>query len=110
MRGSQWCLNHDPNRTEENRRRSSRGGRSGGRGRPSTDLARLQHRFEELADRVLAEEIDRAVGAVAGQLLNGARACVRDRLAAKEQEELIARMEALEEALMVRKRQRGHGA
>jgi hypothetical protein len=36
---------------------------------------------------------------VAGQLLNGARACVRDGLAAREQEELLARLEALEEAL-----------
>jgi hypothetical protein len=36
---------------------------------------------------------------VAGQLLNGARACVRDALAAREQEELIERLEALEEAL-----------
>jgi hypothetical protein len=33
---------------------------------------------------------------VVGQLLNGARACVRDGLAAREQEELIGRLEALE--------------
>jgi hypothetical protein len=48
---------------------------------------------------VLAGEIERGVGAVAGQLLNGARACVRDALAAREQEELVARLEVLEEAL-----------
>jgi hypothetical protein len=36
---------------------------------------------------------------VAGQLLNGARACVRDGLAAREQEELVERLEMLEEAL-----------
>jgi len=58
----------------------------------------LQHRFEELADKVLEGEIERSVGAVAGQLLNGARACVRDGLAAREQEELIGRLEQLEEA------------
>ena len=63
------------------------------------ELARLQRRFEELAEKVLAGEVERGVGAVAGQLLNGARACVRDSLAAKEQEELIGRLEALEEAL-----------
>jgi len=47
----------------------------------------------------LSGDIERGVGAVAGQLLNGARACVRDSLAAREQEELVARLEALEEAL-----------
>jgi hypothetical protein len=52
-----------------------------------------------LAEDVLSGEIERGVGAVAGQLLNGARACVRDALAAREQEELIERLEALEEAL-----------
>ncbi len=54
---------------------------------------------EELADKVLSGEVERGVGAVAGQLLNGARACVRDGLAAREQEELVARLQALEEAL-----------
>ncbi len=99
MRGSQYCLNHDPNRVEENRRRSSKGGKRGGRGRPSVELQRLQKRFEELAEGVLDGEIDRGVGAVAGQLLNGARACVRDALAARELEELIRRLETLEEGL-----------
>ena len=48
---------------------------------------------------MLKGEIERADGAVAGQLLNGARACVRDGLAAREQEELIERLEALEGTL-----------
>jgi hypothetical protein len=109
MRDSQWCLNHDPDRAEENRRRSSKGGKRGGRGRPSTELARLQHRFEELAEAVLEGEVDRGVGAVAGQLLNGARACVRDILTAREQEELIERLEALEAALEAN-RDREHAA
>jgi hypothetical protein len=97
--GSQWCYVHHPDRTEERRRHGSRGGKRGGRGRPSVELARLQARFEELAEKVLSGEVERGVGAVAGQLLNGARACVRDGLAAREQEELVARLEALEAAL-----------
>ena len=48
---------------------------------------------------MLEGEIERGVGAVAGQLLNGARACIRDSLAAREQEELIERLERLEQAL-----------
>jgi uncharacterized protein YceH (UPF0502 family) len=99
MRNSQWCINHDPEQAEFRRRRASRGGRRGGRGRPSVELARLQGRFEELADKVLSGEVERGVGAVVGQLLNGARACVRDALAAREAEELEARLQALEEAL-----------
>ena len=97
--GSEWCFNHHPDYEDARRRRASKGGKRGGRGRPSVELARLQARFEELADKVLAGDIERGVGAVAGQLLNGARACVRDGLAAREQEELVARLEALEEAL-----------
>ncbi len=52
---------------------------------------------------VLAGEVERSVGAVAGQLLNGARACVRDGLSAREQEELVERMEQLEAGLQAQK-------
>jgi hypothetical protein len=66
----------------------------------------LQARFEALADMVLEGEIERAAGSVAGQLLNGARACIRDALTAREQEELIERLEALEAALEAEKEER----
>jgi hypothetical protein len=103
MRNSEWCIGHDPDRAEARRRRASKGGKRGGRGRPSAELGRLQRRFEELADKVLAGEVERGVGAVAGQLLNGARACVRDGLMAREQEELVERLEELETTLQGRK-------
>src|SRR5919112_6141931 len=106
MRNSEWCINHHPDQAEVRRRRASKGGKRGGRGRPSVELARLQARFEGLAEKVLSGEIERGVGAVAGQLLNGARACVRDGLAAREQEELVARLESLEEALETKGRKR----
>ena len=96
IRGAEWCVNHHPDYEDARRRRNSRGGKRGGRGRPTSELHRLRDRFEDLADKVLKGEIERADGAVAGQLLNGARACVRDAMAAREQEELIARLEALE--------------
>ena len=99
MRNSAFCIGHDPDQAEARRRRASKGGKRGGRGRPSVELTRLQGRFEELADKVLSGEVERGVGAVVGQLLNGARACVRDGLAAREQEELVSRLEALEEGL-----------
>jgi hypothetical protein len=97
--GSQWCYAHHSDHSEERRHHGSKGGKRGGRGRPSVELARLQARFEELAEKVLSGEIERGVGAVAGQLLNGARACIRDALAAREQEELVGRLKILEEAL-----------
>ena len=92
IEGSEWCWNHDPSYADERRRHGSRGGKRGGRGRPVSELARLQARFEDLAKKVLSGEVERAKAAVACQLLNGARACVRDGLVAREKEELEARI------------------
>jgi hypothetical protein len=103
IEGSEWCWNHDPAHADKHRRHGSKGGKRGGRGRPVAELARLGTRFEELADMVLRGEVDRADGAVAGQLLNGARACMRDGLKAKEVEELEQRLEELEQLLAARK-------
>ncbi len=108
--GSDYCYAHDPDHAEARRRSASKGGKRGGRGRPSGELTRLQGRFEELADKVLEGSVERGVGAVVGQLLNGARACVRDGLAAREQEELVSRLEALEEQLEHQKGGRRYGA
>src|SRR3712207_9422943 len=79
IEGSQWCWNHDPTYAEARRRNASKGGKRAGRGRPSpatAELARLQERFEGLADNVLSGEVERSDAAVVAQLLNGARACV----------------------------------
>ena len=106
IEGSQWCYAHHPDRVEERRRHGSKGGKRGGRGRPSPatgELVRLQERFEELADSVLWGEVDRGDGAVAAQLLNGARSCVLGLLKAREQEELYARVEEVERRLQINK-------
>jgi hypothetical protein len=110
MHGSTFCIGHDPEQADARRRRASKGGKRGGRGRPSVELARLQARLEELADEVLAGTVDRGDAAVVGQLLGGARACLRDTLAAREQEELVGRLEELEEALALRKGNNQWGA
>jgi hypothetical protein len=75
MRDSEWCLNHHPDRAEENRRRSSRGGRRGGRGGPGyrerakgpEDWSEMQRMYgsewtngqlnEEVANRVFRREV-----------------------------------------------------
>jgi hypothetical protein len=101
-----YCWAHDPANAEQRRLAASRGGRHAGRGRSSVELHRLQQRFEDLADQVLSEEVDRAVGAVAGQLLNGARACIRDTLVARDQEQVLEEMEELREALEAQRARR----
>jgi hypothetical protein len=102
------CYSHDP-ATENDRKKSARrAGKTGGRGRPSTELKRLRKMFEELAKRVDDGDVVRADAAVMGQLLNGARACIRDLIAARGQEELIGRMEEIEAELQAQKERRGN--
>ncbi len=108
--GSGLCYMHDPDHEQDRRRRASKGGKRGGRGRPTAELARLKERFEALAGAVLTGRIERADAAVAGQLLSGARACVRDGLAAREQEELVERLEELETLLEHQNERSGFGA
>ncbi len=103
------CYSHDPDHEQDRLRAARKGGKRGGRGRPSSELNRLRDRLEALADDVLSGKVERADGAVAGQLLNGARSCIRDGLAAREQEELVGRLEALEAGLEQRPAGRNGG-
>jgi hypothetical protein len=96
MRGSEWCLNHDPERAEENKRRGSKGGKRGGRGRPRVELGNIRAQLQDLVDGILDGSIDKGNGAVAGQLLNYMIRCVQVEMQAREQEELVERLEALE--------------
>jgi len=96
---SQWCFNHHPDYEEARRRRASRGGKRGGRGRPIAELTDIKRRLSELADDVLEGRQDKGVAAVASQVLNVYLRAVSVELKAREQLELIERLEALEEAL-----------
>jgi hypothetical protein len=49
-----WCFNHHPDYEEQRRRRASKGGKRGGRGRPQVELADIKRRLSDLADGVLA--------------------------------------------------------
>jgi hypothetical protein len=98
MRDSEWCLNHDPDRAEENKRRSSKGGKRGGRGRPQVELTNIKTQLQDLADSVLAGETERSSAAVVSQILNVYLRAVSVELQVKEQLELLGRLEALEEA------------
>jgi hypothetical protein len=100
---SQWCYVHHPDRVEERRRHGSKGGRRGGRGRPQAELGDIKQRLSELADAVLSDDadkrVDKGVAAVASQVLNVYLRAVSVELKAREQLELVERLEALEAAL-----------
>jgi hypothetical protein len=97
--GSQWCYVHHPEYAEERRRHGARGGKRGGRGRPQAELASIKGRLSDLADGVLEGSVERGVAAVASQVLNVYLRAVSVELKAREQLELIERLEALEAAL-----------
>jgi hypothetical protein len=90
-----YCYQHDPERAEERRRNASRAARS----RPSRELAAIKHRLSDLADDVLEGRQDKAVAAVASQVLNVYLRAISVEMKAKEQLELVGRLEALEEGL-----------
>jgi hypothetical protein len=99
MRESQYCINHHPDKAEARRRRASRGGKAGGRGRPLSELQETKMLLKGLAGRVLNKSVDRADAAVANQLLNSYIRCISVELHVREQVEVVGRLEALEEAL-----------
>jgi hypothetical protein len=97
--GSQWCYVHHPDRAHERRRHGSKGGKRGGRGRRQAELADVKRRLSDLADDVLEGRRDKGVAAVASQVLNVYLRAVSVELKAREQLELMERLEALEEQL-----------
>ena len=70
MRNSEWCINHHPDRAELRRRRASKGGKRGGRGRPIAELASLRDENAEIRRRLLEGELLPNVAAVAVQSIN----------------------------------------
>ncbi len=89
-----YCYQHDPARAGERSRNASKAGRS----KPSRELANIKQRLSDLADDVLEDRQDKGVAAVASQVLNVYLRAVSVELKAKEQQDLIERLEALEAA------------
>ncbi len=92
--GQTYCHHHDPARAGDRKRAASRAGKS----KPSRELADLKSRLSDLADKVLAGEVDRSAAAVAGQLFNTLIRAVAVELKVREVEDLEKRLEELEEA------------
>ncbi len=105
-RSSSFCIGHDPDRAGDRRRRASKGGKRGGRGRPQAELADIKRRLLELTDAVLDGSQNRANAAVASQLLNTLIRCCGLELKVREVDELDARLQELE-SLLARQKERG---
>ncbi len=110
IEGTQWCYAHHPDRRDERRRHGARGGKRGGRGRPQTELADLKAEVRDVIEAVRTGELDKGVGAVLGQLYNVLLKAVSVGLDVEERQELVARMEALEETLEANRRSGSYGA
>jgi len=89
-----FCWWHDPAHADKRRRAASKAGKS----KPSRELAGIKQRLSDLAEDVLAGTVDRGDAAAVGQLLNTYLRAVSVELKAREQLELVERLESLEEA------------
>ena len=99
MPQEEWCWNHHPDYEQARRRRASKGGKRGGRGRPQRETEAIKALLENLTDRVLSGDLDTGRAAVANQLVNTRLRAIETERKIKETEELEGRMEALERVL-----------
>lgn len=68
--GSDYCYAHHPDRADARRRSASKGGKRGGRGRPSVEVSALKVQLSDLYAGVLDGTTEPKVGAVAAQIAN----------------------------------------
>jgi hypothetical protein len=104
--GSQWCFSHHPDYAERRRRRASKGGKRGGRGRPGSELVGIKAEIRDVIADVLAGDEKTGPGAVALQGYNALIRAEKLELDIREQTDLIERLEDLE-ALLKSKREGG---
>jgi hypothetical protein len=109
MPEAEWCWNH-PDYEQARRRRASKGGKRGGRGRPIAELGSLRDENADIRRRLLKGELLPNVAAVAVQSINTDIRAMGAAMKAREQEELVERLEEIEEALEQRKGERRYGA
>ena len=105
-----YCWWHDPANAEARKRAAARGGKRAGRGRPQTELADLKAEVRDVIEAVRSGELDKGVGAVLGQLYNVLLKAVSVGLDVEERQELVARLEALEQTLEANRRSGSYGA
>src|SRR5918993_2348608 len=90
-----YCYSHDPSRASERKRNAAREGKA----KASGELGRVKARLQTLADKVEDGQMERADAAVISQIWGTYLRAVSVELKAREQRELVERLEALEEGL-----------
>src|SRR5215218_3896083 len=99
IRDNEYCISHHPDYADARRRRNSKGGKRGGRGRPIAELGALRDENSDIRRRLLEGELLPNVAAVAIQSINTDVRCVGATLKAREQEELTREVEELREMI-----------
>jgi hypothetical protein len=96
--GVEFCWAHDPANREQRQRITSRAGKS----KPNKELLSIKARLSALADEVLDGSTDKAVGAVASQILNVYLRALEQEREWKELGEIEERISALEDQARTR--------
>jgi hypothetical protein len=95
--GANYCWSHDPSHSEQRKRIATKAGKRGGRGRPGVDLQEIKDQLRTMLGGVLSGRILPGVAAVACQIQNTRLRCVEVERKLQETQELLERIEALEE-------------
>ena len=106
MSEAEWCWNHHPDYEQARRRRASKGGKRGGRGRPQHETEAIKVLLEDLTERVLSGDLETGPASVANQLINTRLRALEAQRKQTELEDVLTRIEALEREREHR-RQRG---
>jgi hypothetical protein len=95
MPDAEWCFNH-PDHKQARRRRASKGGKRGGRGRPQRETEAIKTLLGNLTERKLSGGLETGRAEVVNQLANTRLRAVEQERRNKETQELEDRIEALE--------------
>ena len=104
-----YCYQHSPETVEARRRNASRGGKAGGNGRSSglSETAEAKRWIKVLVSGLLKGTVERDVATACFMGLNVLARYVEVERRLKEQEEVVERLEQIEDALEA---QKGGGA
>ena len=96
---SRYCYSHDPTRKEQRRRAASKAGKSKASLGSGGELAEVKANLKKLAADVLSGNAARADASVVSQVLGVYLKAVSVELKVREQEEILGRLEELEDAM-----------
>ena len=99
---SRYCYSHDPTRKEQRRRAASKAGKAKAALGLGGELMEIKARLKGIADDVLSGNAARADASVVSQVLGVYLKAVSIELKVREQEEILGRLEEMEDALSLK--------